>query len=562
MKKPEAAAIGRLLGWTAMVATLAVTPWVSYDPINVPKLAVIAVGGFMAFGALVTNRKSFLDSRYRLIYILCLAFILDSFLVYAVAGTDKIQAFFGTFGRATGLVAYVSLCFLLISAVIAASRSVMSQFTWVLLGTGGLSIGYGIIQALDADPFKWVNQYSPVIGFLGNPNFQSSFVALSAIMAISMLLAGSIKIALRLGYFAYVLLAIYVIKETQSQQGFLLLGGGTAVVILIWISKSKLKAFTIPAVISGAIRFIVVVLGSLNSGPLAGLLYKDSVAYRGDYWRAGWKMTVQHPFFGVGLDSYGDWYRRARTVTATIRRGPDITSNASHNVFIDFSATGGFPLAVIYLLLMMLAAIAAVRLIKRSNVFDPVVAGLIAVWIAYQAQSVISLNQLGLAVWGWIISGLILGYEITSRSDSPNDSVKGSINKGRTASNMAKSRVAPITALGMFVGLLVGLLAGLPALMSSSKFKSALESGDVQVLVKAAYNWPSDPYQMGQAAGILLENNLEAQGLQIATDAVKKFPDRYELWALLAKIPSATAEQKVEAQANMRRLDPNNPNLK
>jgi hypothetical protein len=34
------------------------------------------------------------------------------------------------------------------------------------------------------------------------------------------------------------------------------------------------------------------------------------------------------------------------------------------------------------------------------------------------------------------------------------------------------------------------------------------------------------------------------------------------LWALLAKIPSATAEQKAEALAQMKRLDPNNPNLK
>ena len=562
MKKPEGAAIGRLLGWTALVATLFVTPWASYDPINVPKLAAISVGGFMAIGALVTNRKSFLDSKYRLIHILCLVFILDLFLVFLFAGTNKTQSFFGTFGRATGLVGYVSLCFLLISAVISASRSVISKFTWMLLSTGGISIGYGIIQALDADPLKWINQYSPVIGFLGNPNFQSSFVALSAIMVISLYLAGSMKFILRIGYLSYVLLALYVIKETHSQQGFLVLAGGAVVVMLIWISSSKFKAFTIPAVISAAISFFILALGLLNNGPLAGLMYKESVTYRGDYWRAGWKMSIEHPFFGVGLDSYGDWYRRARTVTATIRRGPDLTSNASHNVFIDFSATGGFPLAVTYLLIIILAAVAVVRLIKRSNGFDPVVAGLIAIWVAYQAQSVISLNQLGLAVWGWIISGLIIGYEINSRSNLSTVSGKESIYKGRIASELARSNIAPITSLGMIVGLLVGLLVGLPPLVSSSKFKSALESGDATLVIKSAYSWPSDPYFMGRAASILLENNLEAQALQVATDAVKKFPDAYELWALISKIPSATAEQKATALSQMKRLDPHNPNLK
>ena len=555
-------AIGRLLSWTAALATLAVTPWASYDPINVPKLAVIAVGGFVALGALVTNRKSFLDPKYRLIQIFGLAFILDLILVLLVSGTNTAQEFFGTFGRATGLVAYVSLCFLLVTAVIAATSTVISQFAWVLLGTGGLSIAYGVVQALDGDPIKWVNQYSPVIGFLGNPNFQSSFVGLSGVLAVSKLLAGSAKLITRGGYVAYLFLVLYVIKESHSQQGFLVFAGGTAVVGLIWISKSKLKALTIPAVISGLIGFVLVTLGSLNSGPLAGLLYKESVTYRGDYWRAGWKMTVQHPFFGVGLDSFGDWYRRARNVVATLRRGPDVTSNSAHNVIIDFSANGGFPLATIYLFMMSLVIVAAVRLVKRSKGFDPVVTGLIAVWIAYQAQSIISLNQLGLAVWGWIISGLIIGFEINTRADSPEDPTKGFVKKGRSASDMATTKVGANTLVGMFIGLFIGLLVGVPSLVASSKFKSALESSDAQVVEQAAYIWPLDPIRMGYVGDLLSQNKLEAQGLAVITAAVAKFPDEYGLWAILARMPTSTAEQKAQAQREMKRLDPHNPDLK
>jgi hypothetical protein len=273
-------------------------------------------------------------------------------------------------------------------------------------------------------------------------------------------------------------------------------------------------------------------------------------------------MTVQHPFFGVGLDSFGDWYRRARNMAATVRRGPDVTSNSAHNVVIDFSANGGFPLAAIYLFMMALVIIAAVRLIKRTKCFDPVVTGLIAVWIAYQAQSIISLNQLGLAVWGWIISGLIIGYEINTRSDSVEDPVKNFVKKGRSASNIASNKVAPNTLIGMFVGLLVGLLVGLPPLIASSKFKSALESGNAQVVEQAAYIWPLDPIRMGQVAAALQENKLEQQGLKIVTEAVAKFPDEYGLWAILASMPSATAEQKAQAAVEMKRLDPLNPNLK
>ena len=562
MKRPESVAVGRLLGWTALLATLAVTPWASYDPINVPKLAILSVGGFVALGALITNMKSFLDPKYRLIQIFGLAFVFDLFLVFLVSGTNPAQEFFGTFGRATGLVAYLSLCFLFLAAVVSASTTVLSRFAWVLLTAGGLSAGYGVIQIIGADPIKWVNQYSPVIGFLGNPNFQSSFVGLSGVLAVSMMLGNSLKVGLRLAFFAYIVTSLYVIKETDSQQGFLVFAGGAVVVGLIRVAKSKFRALTIPALVASAIGFVLVTLGSLNSGPLAGLLYKASVTYRGDYWRAGWKMTLEEPFFGVGLDSFGDWYRRTRTIEATLRRGPEITSNAAHNVLVDFSANGGFPLVAIYLFMMVLVVIAALRLIKRSAGFDPIASGLIAVWIAYQAQSIISLNQLGLAVWGWIISGLIIGYEINTRTDAPIEAKKEFARKGKSASVMRLDKVAPKTLMGMFIGLIVGLLVGLPPLVASSKFKSALESGNAQIVEQSAYIWPLDPIRMGQVAGILQQNKLEQQGLKIAIDAVSKFPDEYGLWALLAGMPNATAEQKAQAQAEMKRLDPLNPTLK
>jgi O-antigen ligase len=65
-------------------------------------------------------------------------------------------------------------------------------------------------------------------------------------------------------------------------------------------------------------------------------------------------MTIDNPIFGVGLDSYGDWYRRSRTIEATLRRGPDVTSNAAHNAFLDISSYGGFPLVLIYIVLIIL----------------------------------------------------------------------------------------------------------------------------------------------------------------------------------------------------------------
>jgi hypothetical protein len=257
------------------------------------------------------------------------------------------------------------------------------------------------------------------------------------------------------------------------------------------------------------------------------------------------------------MDSYGDWYRRTRSLDATLRRGPDVSSNAAHNVYLDISSYGGFPLLFIYLALMILVVVSAIKVLKRSTGFDPVFAGLVGAWVAFQAQSIISINQIGLAIWGWVISGLIIGYEINTRvSVNQEPAVK----KGRVVGKPAKSSAGSV--VGLFIAFVLGVLVGMPPYVASSKYKSALETSNPQVIQEAAYLWPQEPARMIQVALALNENKLMAQGLQVAIDAVAKFPDNYGVWAALDSMTSATAEQKAQALAQMKRLDPLNPNLK
>jgi O-antigen ligase len=551
----------RLLVWTAGLATLLVLPTTAFDPINVPKLLVVAVGGFMAFGGLVIERSRLLQSKYRLIHIFGLAFILDLIIVLCVSGTNFNQEFYGTFGRATGFVAYFSLCLLLIAAVVSAQVSTLMKITWTLLATGGASILYGALQALGGDPFNWVSGYNPVIGFLGNPNFQSSFVGFNGIVAFALMIGNGKKL-LRIFMAVDVIASVVVIASTDSQQGFLVLAGGIAVVVLMWIKNSKYKVALVPALVASFVGAVFVALGSLNSGPLASLLYKASVTYRGDYWRAGWKMTVEHPLFGVGLDSYGDWYRRARTVEATLRRGPDVVSNAAHNVLLDLSSNGGFPLLIIYLFMLGLVLVSAWKVLRRSNTFDPFFSGLFAVWIAYQAQSIISLNQIGLAVWGWIISGLIIGYEINTREATADVIPKQGLKKGRNVAVSARNKVSAGDLVGMFVGGLVGLVIGLQPLIASSKFLSALNSKDPKLVQQAAYVSPLDANYMYRVADILANNKLVSEAVAVSNDSLKYFKDDYPLWAFRSRIQGLPQEEIDRALKEMKRLDPNNPNLK
>jgi len=518
-------------------------------------MLAVSAFGFMGLGVLLANQKALQLGRFKMPLILISGFMVWQLVVLVVSGGERLQQLFGTTGRNTGFITYLAFAILFVVAMAASSSVFLNGFLTVALAVGVASLGYGVVQALGGDPFDWVNPYSPVFGFLGNPNFQSSLLGILGTVVFTQLLSGSVKIQVKGAYLVYLLVTLYVIKETASQQGFLVLLIGSAISFGIFVNqKSCVLGYSYLAL--ATVGFIAVLIGTLNKGPLASLLYKDSVTYRGDYWRAGWKMTVDNPVFGVGLDSYGDWYRRSRTIEATLRRGPEITSNAAHNVFLDISAYGGFPLLLIYLALMVLVVISAVKVLKRSQGFNAGFVSLVAGWVAFQAQSIISINQIGLALWGWVLSGLIIGYEINARGGDEVVDKK----TGKSATKPVQTSAA--TSVAIFVGLIVGVLVGMPPYLASAKYKSALETSNPTVIQEAAYIWPTDPSRMIQVAMTLNDNKLEDQGLQVAQDAVERFPDNFGVWSTLNSMNKASVEQKAEALAQMKRLDPLNPNLK
>jgi O-antigen ligase len=555
MREKAMSILSTLVVWALVTGTLLVTPLWSLDPINPIKMLAVSSVGFMALGVLLANQKSLQLGRFKAPLILISGFMVWQLVVLVVSGGEILQQLFGTNGRNTGLITYFAFSILFVVTLVASSNMFLNRFLITALIVGVASLSYGVIQAVGADPFDWVNQYSPVFGFLGNPNFQSSLLGILGAVVFTQLLSGSLKAQIKGAYLVYLVVTVYVIRETASQQGFLVLLIGSAISLGVFVyGKSRALGYSYLGL--AAVGFVAVLIGTLNKGPLASLLYKDSVTYRGDYWRAGWKMTVENPIFGVGLDSYGDWYRRSRTIEATLRRGPDVTSNAAHNVFLDISAYGGFPLMLIYIALVVLVVISSVKVFKRSQGFNAGFVGLVAGWVAFQAQSIISINQIGLALWGWVLSGLIIGYEINTRGEIAASEKK----LGKRAPSQVGASAG--TALAMFLGLVIGLLIGMPPYLASAKYKGALETGNATVIQQAAYIWPVDPSRMILVANALNENKLEDQALKVAIDGVEKFPDNYGVWATLNSMTKATDMQKEQALTQMKRLDPLNPNLK
>jgi hypothetical protein len=205
---------------------------------------------------------------------------------------------------------------------------------------------------------------------------------------------------------------------------------------------------------------------------------------------------------------------------------------------------------------MVLVVVSAVKVIKRSQSFNASFVGLVAGWVAFQAQSIISINQIGLALWGWVLSGLIIGYEINTRDSELITEKKAEKKLAKPVQSSAGS------VLGMFIGLIIGVVVGMPPYLASVKYKSALETSNPNVIQEAAYIWPLDATRMIQVSITLNDNKLFSQGLDIAIDATEAFPEKYEVWETLYLMNSATEAQKTDALVQMKRLDPLNPKLK
>jgi hypothetical protein len=334
-------------------------------------------------------------------------------------------------------------------------------------------------------------------------------------------------------------------------------GAGLAIVGFYLVrSLSKGNAFTFLYTLAVGVVSAFALGGALQKGPLASLIYKKSVSLRGTYWETGIEMGKANPLTGVGMDSYGNYYRQFRPDRALVDT-PAIgtVTNAAHNVVIDFFASGGYPLLISYVGIMAIGLFVIVRVTLRARRYDGVFVALAVTWLTYQLQSIISINQVGLAIWGWVLVGVLVAYEYTTRpqSDVP------------AKSNVVKQKeliFSPQLVGG--IGVVIGALIAVPPLSGDSKWRSAVTSQSAQSVEAAlvpAYLAPADSYRYITAVQTFETSKLYDLAYKYAQIAVAFSPDSSDSWRMLYAISKSTQADKDLALANMKRLDPKNPDV-
>ena len=402
---------GWLAGAAIFLVTVVVTPNSTLDPINVPKLWALSIFGFAAIFMVGSKGKSLFDRKQRFITISILGLPLYMFLGIFFTDSTLSRELFGTYGRNTGFLTYFSFAALALLLTIASTSNIKKQILIGVVGAISLNVIYSLIQALGKDPQNWVITYTPVFGTLGNPDFVSAFLGFGAAFPLAYLFSRKTNVISKVLCSLYVPIALFDIYKSGSQQGLIVFGIVLGLVLYFEI-RNYVKAKVIHRTYLALFFMtgLIALLGTRQKGPLADLIYRSSVSVRGYYWNAGIKMVSENPLFGVGLDSYGDWYRFSRSVVAT-ESNASVVTNSAHNVFIDIAATAGLPALLAYLAFIFFALKSAWKIYKKNEELDPFFVAVFVAWMGYLAQSTISINNLALGIWGWVLPGLIIGME-------------------------------------------------------------------------------------------------------------------------------------------------------
>ena len=542
-------------------AFISILVWTTVtDPVNVTKL--LALGGVA--GAAIAISASFgakdLWKSYKLPISLLALFLLTVLNSVFQSEAPSSQLLYGAYGRNTGFITYILLIFLFISSMSLSQKDSFLKISYGILIAGAVNVIYSLWVILFGDFIGWSNPYGNILGTFGNPNFIGSFLGIFASVLFAYIIKPKLKFLYRVGLTLVLLVTFVEIQSSNAIQGIVVSGGGISLVGFYFL-RSKFKTNVIPAIYSAAVFVVGIfaLMGALQRGPLTSLIYKNSVSLRGEYWQAAWNMGDKFPFSGVGMDTYGDWYRQLRDDQALINPGPDTVTNAAHNVILDQFAYGGWPMLLAYLAVFPLVILAIFRVSLRSREYDFAFIALGVAWICYQVQSVISINQIGLAIWGWILGGALIAYEKVTRT-SQGSETKSSTPNDRRLKKKENLGISPL--MTGTLGAVVGLLIAVPPYSSDSAWNSALKSGDLNKIEKAlqpSYLTPQNSNRYVIAVQLLEANKLYDLSYKYAKIATEFNPDSFEAWAILYYSQSATPDEKVLAKNNALKLDPLNP---
>jgi O-antigen ligase len=535
----------RLIVFVSILNSLIVTPFWNKDGMVIPKLIVMFSFSMYLLPIIITNRQSISNNKVLKIAVVSQSLlILHSLIVLIISTAPLEQQIFGRTGRGLGLITIYSLAAVFIATAVLMQPNFEHKIVLGLILSAFISSLYSLLQSYGLDLLKWDSKTNGVIGTLGNPNFQSAFASMALVPSLLYFWTNRKQRYLAIILFIFFSFTIF---RTQSTQGIIAGFFSTflAFSIFCWY-RNKLVFWSV--ILGGLSSAVFAIAGMLNMGPLSSYLYKVSIESRGDFWRAAFNTANSHPIFGVGLDSFGDYFLKYRDITAANHSFAEYTDNA-HNFFLEQAATGGYLFAFLNLFIVFLVLSIFIKIQISTKKFNPILVSLFAPWVAFQMTTVISPGNLVNMYWNAVISGAVIGlYKFIDSSQVATNATKENKSTGNS--------IIPIL---LFIA---GFIFMLPVFNTDRMQLSAMKKGDAILVMKATYSYPESTIRYSLIGRELLDSGLTQQSLEISRSAVKFNPNSAGLWALILVNPSATNEERLIAKEKILELDPLNTEVR
>src|SRR5680860_836272 len=560
----------------------------TYDVFNTFKATVIALAllGICVAGALrVARTRRLRVPASPAVWGPLALFALALVVATGVSATPWLS-FFGRAGRHTGLAMYLIYVGLLLAALRLHREHSPAYLLKALLAVALPIVGYGLLQAAGVEPYGWkaIEGGPAVFSTFGNANFYASWVGIIVPIATWAALTGTLSSPWRALGAVMAPLGLLGAYLSDSLPGPVIGITGAALVLAVWVldnprvappRKRALLGGGAGLLLLGALAF------ALGVGPLGELRASAlrSLATRTPKWATALAMWQDQPLFGVGLNTFGDYFYRYRPASLAAETGLARSTDTPHNVFLDMLSGGGLLLAVAYVAVTVLVLIALVRGLRQLRGEERLLlAGIGGAWIAYQLQSLVSINVPPLAASGWVLGGLLLALgwaptvrEITLPGARMATGRPGAGKKGKRKRLKPADRLVPLhpgiaaaivaLGLGAIWGILLPLRADLKlgaATQAETRGNSSLAEASLRDATAIAFWEARYPARLG---GLMTSVQKPEEALAAHQQAAAREPGGVAHWINIGRVATTLDDHGTAAKAFERLLqvDPTTP---
>jgi O-antigen ligase len=548
---------------TPTITTLAISPFSSYDPINLPKMLVLVTAASILLVPLLTRSRLLFSINAAFSY-LVLAIVAGLIVAFLRNPAPYSHQLWGVWGRSTGLLTYIAFVVVLLSTILFSFKSEERTFRQVFERLSYFITAYTLIQAGDIDPINWSQK--AMVATLGNINFMSSFLGLASISFFSRLLLEKLPITSKAHYSILILINLFLIWLSESIQGVAVFAAGASIILAFAIRRNldfnRVIYWLLSIIPLGAISFF----GVAGLGPLS-MLRQETVIFRRDYWLAGIIMTKENWLDGVGIDSYGDYYEQYRDLEAVVRTGPQRVTNTAHNIFLDVSSGAGVLTGLAFFALFALTIARIIKILKRGE-FDPTLAAFSGMFVGFVIFSLISINQIGVGVWGFVFMGYVIGagarqelfsHNSLSKKNSERERFKENLDSSRKIENSKFSRTLLFVAT-LLVGTL-GFFSALIPFRTDINMLAAVRAKDFESMKNVASRDSATTFHREKYMTLLLDAGRELEAYEFALSEYERNPRSGITLRVIAYTEQAPKELRIGALERLIERDPNNSEL-